>query len=123
MKHYRCFPPNTSLPDFGSGVFFLKSTRNRNHSVWPPPPIKRAEGQRTSTNARQAKEEVCQDAFAIVDQRLFFKSSFYFPKGMRWSLGLERSDTRWFPGLARSPLIRRQPIVPAQYLHPQIDVN
>jgi len=22
MKHNRCFPPNTSLPDFGSGVVF-----------------------------------------------------------------------------------------------------
>jgi hypothetical protein len=36
---------------------------------------------------------------------------------------LERSDTRGPLGLAGPPLIRRQPIVPAQYLHPQIDVH
>ena len=38
---------------------------------------------------RQAKEEVCPDAFAIVGHRSFFsKSQFPFPKDMRWSLGL-----------------------------------
>src|SRR5476651_372825 len=90
--------------------------------VRPPPPIKRAEGRRTSTNARQANQEVCQDAFSHRSWPKSFLRAF-FPKGMRWPPCLERSDTRGSQGLAKPPLIRRHPFAPAQYLHLQIDVR